>query len=909
MLKKVETDKRMPSQRLAARLADALALTEAERAWFFAQIHAPALPPSATHAAPPLGTITHPQPAPADPPLPIPPGPLIGRSRELRALCAALQTSAGRLVTLTGPGGVGKTYLALHVAATLSDAFVDGIWFVDLAPLRDPALVPLVLARTLGLDPGSDPQATLTHGIGMRHMLLVLDNLEHLLAVAPLLAALLASAPNLRLLATSRAPLHLAAEQRYDVAPLALPPEHQPHAFDTYGAVELFTRRAQALLPAFTLTLENGPIVAAICRRLDGLPLAIELATAWLALLPPQALLSRLDRSLALLTEGRRDLPARQQTLEAVLDWSFHLLDAPAQRLFARMSVFHGGAGLEAIAAVCWAGERSELLPVLRTLVDHSCVRQQPDRLGEPRFTMLETIREYAHMQLSAADAPVRRRHAQYYLALAEQAAPHLRRSAQRAWLDRLEVEHDNLRAACACLLEVRSPLEILQLVAALHWFWDRRGHLQEGRRLIAQALALAGDPLPAVPALRHAYAWALIGAATLAFDQGDWPAAAASAEAAFDLLQASTDHRALTLALLRLAFVRAMSDPGAAGDLLAGARDHAAASADPWYRGLAQFVSAQAALFGAHDLVAARTHMLAATPAMRAAGDPWLLAHGLTTTGSIALAEGDLTAARVALEEGYVQVQALDDPRSRALVAATTADVARCQGDYARAAELYSESLAIYHTLGNVGEIPAILHNQGYVALAQGDSAAARELFAESLRRQYARANPAGIAEGLAGLAAVTRVEGRSITAARLFGAVAALRLRHPGPVWPAERYEVERQEAALRVQLSAAQLTAHTQAGGALAVEAAIAEALVPPAQRTRSAGPTQGGLTQREYEVARLVAGGSTNRAIAATLVISERTAEHHVANILAKLNFSSRAQIAAWVASLAASAAHT
>lgn len=901
-IKKIETGGRAPSHRLAACLATALTLTEAERAWLLGQLPAPPVDTPAIQSERSATPVDTPGLDAAH--LPLPPGPLIGRSRELSALRAFFTTSGCRLVTVTGPGGVGKTHLALHLVTILRDAFADGVWFVDLALLRDPELVPLVLARALGLDPGPDPQAALSRGIGLRQILLVLDNLEQILAVAPLLAALLAAAPNLRLLAASRAPLQLAAEQRYDLQPLELPPEREPHALDTYAAVQLFTRRAQAVLPAFALTPESGPAVAQICRRLDGLPLAIELAAAWVATLPPPALLRQLDRRLALLTHGRRDLPARQQTLEATLDWSFQLLRASEQLLFARLGVFHGGADLDAIERVCWPDERGDLLPALQALVDQSCVRQQPDRAGEPRFTMLETIREYARTRLADGEADLRLRHAQYFLELAEHAAPLLRGGAQRPWLDRLEVEHDNLRAACGFFLAARRPLEALRLVAALHWFWERRGHLQEGRRLIAQALAIAEEPPVADPTLQRARGWALIGAATLAFNQGDWPAAATTAEAAHDLLRPLSDHPGLSLALLRLAFVRAMAEPGAAGDLLAAARVYAAAAADPWFVGLAHFVSAQVALFSAHDVATARAQMSAATPALRASDDPWLFAHGLITTGSIALAEGDLAAARAALEEGLLLAQSLGEPRTQALVAATTADVARCQGDYPRAAELYHESLALYYMLGNVGEIPAILHNQGYVALAQGDRIASRELFAESLRRQQAQANLAGIAEGLAGLAAVALAEGGPTRAARLFGTVAALRAEHPGPVWPAERYEVERQRAALRAQLPEAQIAAHARAGGALALDAAIAEALAPPPARTGvAAHPASGGLTPREHEVARLVAQGYTNRAIADRLVISERTAEHHVANILAKLDFSARAQIAAWVASTA------
>ncbi|NTU81291.1 MAG: helix-turn-helix domain-containing protein, partial [Chloroflexales bacterium] len=831
-IKKIETGARLPSRRLAARLSDSLALSDAERSWLLEQLHGVTTDLPLVPQAPAPQLDPAPAPSLAHPALPPPPGPLLGRSRELTALRTLLTAPASRLVTIIGPGGVGKTRLALQIAAELGDAFTDGVWFVDLAPLRDPALLPLTIARALGLEPGAAPRETLARTIGLRQMLLVLDNLEQILAAAPLLAELVAAAPNLTLLATSRAPLRLVSEQLFELPPLELPPSQQPHALDTYPAIQLFVRRAQAAQPAFALTPDNGPVVAQICQRLDGLPLAIELAAAWLTTLPPLALLCRLERRLPLLTQGPRDLPARQQTLQATLDWSFQLLPARERRLFARLAVFVGGATLEAAEQICWVAERGDILTVLRTLVEHSCLCQHPDDAGEPRFRMLETMREYAGTRLAddGDEAELRSRHAAYYLALAEAAAPQLRGPDQRRWLDRLEAEHENLRAACAWLHEARRPQEALRLVGALHWFWDRRGYLHEGRALTQQALALAEASPSEGGTLRRLRGWALIGAAALAFDQGDWAAAATSAEAAREQFGSLDEHPGLTLALLRLAFGRALYEPARGHDLLAEARAHAAAAGDPWFVGLAHFVSAQAALFGAQNTVTARARMRDAMPALRASGDPYLLAHGLATSGSIELAEGNLQAAREALEEGLVTARKLGDKRSVALIAANAADVARCQGDYERAAELYSESLGLYHELGNQAELPAILHNQGYVALGQGDVGAAQELFRESLRRQHGRGNVRGLAEGLAGLAAVAAAMGASTEAARLFGAVEALRSAHPGPMWPAERFEVERQLAALRGRLPERVFAEQWAAGRTLSLEQVIAEALAP-------------------------------------------------------------------------------
>ena len=901
-IKKIETGVRQPSRQLAERLADALTLSGDERAMLLDAMGASSptrLPPLPAQ----LSTATAPSPAPPPLPsaLPAPPGPLIGRSRDVAALHALLIDTETRLITLTGPGGIGKTRLALQVAADLRDAFVDGGWFVDLAPLSDPELVPAAIARALGFESHPAPLPVLMRAVRDHHALIVLDNFEQVVSAAPVVAQLLAAARHLTILVTSRAPLRLMPEQEYAVPPLELPPEQHAHALDTYAAVQLFVRRARAVQPHFTLTAEYSVAAAAICRRLDGLPLAIELAAVHVRLLSPPALLRRLDRRLALLTAGPRDLPPRQQTLRATLDWSYQLLGIRARRVFARLGVFVGGATLEAIAVVCDLSKRSDVLADVTVLVEHSLIRQDADAEGEPRFGMLETIREYALEQLTASgeEATMRAQHAAYYRDLAEAAVPGLRGPEQGRWLDWLEADHDNLRAAYEWYLGSGGIEEGLRLAGALHWFWDRRGYLDEGRARIRAALEAAGNAPSPRSTLRQARAWALVGAAALAFDQGDHAAAAAFAEESAALFRQLDDSRGLTLALLRLAFASSAAEPQQARVVLAEAQRHARAAGDRWFVGLALFVSAQAALFGANDLASARACMTEAVPALQASGDPFLLAHGLGTRGLIDLADGDVAAARVSLEQGLALVRTLRDRRSVALLAATTADVARCQRDYARAAELYSESLGLYHELGNRAEIPAILHNQGYVALGTHDYAAARDLFAESLRRQHAAGNTAGIAEGLGGLAVLATAQGQLERAARLFGAAAAIRASHPAPIWPAERWELDRHTAELRAQLPAPIYGQLWREGQAFTTEQALTYALADEARAsTHNPSSRIGSLTERECEVATLIAQGATNRVIAATLVISERTVERHVANIFAKLDFGSRTQIAAF-----------
>src|SRR5215204_5173059 len=472
--------------------------------------------------------------------LPLQPTPLVGREKEVSEVCVLMGGDETRLLTLTGPGGIGKTRLALQAAADLLDDFSDGTFFVSLATLREAELLLPAVAETLGVrETGEQPlDETLNDYLSERRLLLLVDNFEQVLGAAPAVTQLLAGAPGMKVLATSRAPLGLYGEHEFPVPPLSMPDLKSPPPLESltqYEAVGLFLERAQAVKPDFKVTNESAPAVAEICVRLDGLPLAIELAAARIKMLPPKAMLKRLGSRLKLLTGGARDLPERQRTLRATIEWSHALLDEGEQVLFGRLAVFSGGRTLEAIEAICDAeGDLPvEVFDGVSSLLDKSLLRQEEGPNGEPRFVMLETVHEFAREKLgeSAEAEEIRRAHAQYFLTLAEEAHPELKGPDQLEWLERLEAEQDNMRAALSWALERKVAEVALRLGGALGWFWSVRGYHSEGRRWLEEALALDGRGSPEVRAM------ALAGAAVLAEEQGDLDRAQEACQEGLELL------------------------------------------------------------------------------------------------------------------------------------------------------------------------------------------------------------------------------------------------------------------------------------------------------------------------------------------------------------------------------------
>jgi len=642
--------------------------------------------------------------------LPVPPTVLVGREDEVVAATALLQTPdpATRLLTLVGPGGVGKTRMALAVAAALANTYSDGVVFVDLAPLRDHRLLPVAIARALGLreSGGRSARQRVFEYLRGRRLLLVLDNFEHVMSGVVLVAELLESCPRTVLIVTSRTALRLRAERRFAIGPLAVPTGADAKDYDVIAAspaVSLFVERAQAAAPNFGLTAANATAVAAVCRRVDGMPLAIELAASRVRLLPPATLLRRLERRLSLLADGAADLPERQQTLRNTIAWSYHLLDPHAQALFRQLAVFVGGCTLEAIESVCCGDDPAaqDVLEVVGALIDNSLVCGVDCGDDKVRFEMLETIREYGLEQLEACRETegARRRHFDWYLSLAERVAPE---RFERAHPAILKQEEDNLRAALNWASEHREVALGLRLAGALAGFWWVSGYPREGSAWLHPLLALAeGAEVPA--AVR---ANALHGAAVLANAQGEY------ARSKVQLKQ--------SVALFR-----------ESGDVLGHARAIASLGGTAYDEG---------------DLDGAIGLWTESLALAREAGDPGEVAESLGCIGEATYHLGDLEGAAQRLEEASAIARQAGRTDIEAWQIGALANVARRQGDLARATTLQRRALAMETALVDRRQIAISLEHLAQMdASAGGGERAARLLgSATALRELIGAPQPA---------------------------------------------------------------------------------------------------------------------------------------------------------------------
>jgi predicted ATPase/DNA-binding CsgD family transcriptional regulator len=779
-------------------------------------------------------------------PLPPTATPCLGREAEAAAILRRLLDDGVRLLTLIGPAGAGKTRLAIHVASLLAAQDADVSW-VDLTAIDSSAAV-LPFIRQRAMPDTADAAATEGRARAQpsQRLLLIIDNFEHVLAAADDVGRLLTSTPHLTIMVTSRSALRVPGEQLFPVAPLGLPAAGDATPADS-PAVALFVQRVQALRPEFQLTPENGADVAEVVTYLDGIPLLIEFAAAQCAVLTPRALLPLLQQPLDLLASRWVGVPARQQSPRQAWDWSYRLLGEAERVLLHRLAVFVDGATLDAIAAISQHGElpgtpprrpSADLLHALAGLVDQSMIQRADDIQGEPRFRLLRIARAYVQARWDAADDldALHRRHAEYYLALAERANAEIHQqqvsswvsrpdqeagSPRGRWLERIDQDMGNMRAAhrrfCADPADVEQRL---RLATALDAYWSHRGELAEGRRWLEEALAASRDGSVAG---QHR-ANALYVAGKLAEHQGDY--------------------------------------------------------------------------------AAARAFLTEAITLLRAIGDQLRLADALSWNACVSFDVG-AEADRRGIEESLAIYQALGDTPGVAKALNFLGEQARLAGDYDRAAQFYQQSLAKYEQGNNPSAMAVIRHNLGYIAQHQQDYARAAALFSDALAlyREYGDRRLLVIC--LAALAAVATT-GRPERAVQLFAAAEAHLEAWGTGMQPADLAQHQRNVAAMREAMDeqafqqawARGRTMSLDDALALVQETAPADPSLAPAGVHRPAAPAAEQITAREREVADLIARGLTNRQIALRLVIAERTVDKHVGNMLAKLGFASRAQIAAW-----------
>jgi predicted ATPase/DNA-binding CsgD family transcriptional regulator len=833
--------------------------------------------------------------------LPLQPTALVGREREVEALSSMLRRADVRLLTLIGPPGIGKTRLGIQLATNLLDDFPGGVYFVPLAPISDPELVISAIAQALELRGASDGSLIdrLKSYLQSKRMLLLLDNFEQVVTAAPLLSDLLAACPGVKVLVTSRELLRLYGEHDYPVPPLSLPDPNKPpdlEALSHSEAITLFTQRARAVSPGFQLTGDNAHAVAEICLRLDGLPLAIELAAARTLVLPPADLLARLRSRLKLLTGGARNLPERQRTLQAAIDWSYNLLEPSEHALFRKLGVFVGGCTLEAIEAVAYAevGASSEtptpnrpplslasdndasLIPpapldaleAVTSLVGKSLLQRQEGQTGEARFVMLETIREYAREKLQQSEDrdPVGDLHLDYFIQLAENADQAALGSEMALWMRRLDAEQNNLRAALEWSLSRDGrAVKGLRLAGSLMRYWFNRGYLTEGRQWCMELLSKTESDGPGVERAR-----VLRTLARMHFEQGDFEAARSIYEQSLEMFRALGDDMGVDAALSGLGSVAL------------------------WQ--------------GKYDL---SLSFLEESLAMsRKAGRGHIVANSLALIGVVLMLKEQYGAAQSHLEEALTIERELGSGPIIANALADQGSVAFHLGKYEKAKALMEESLGIARELGIEWIVAKCLARLGMVALHRGNPRHAEALLAEGLAVVRESGNRRWSRWYLVGLAEVARLSGMPERAAVLVGASGGVLSATEAHYEPAMRAELDRIEAGTRDDLDAETFAVLQAQGRAMTREGAIAYALEPVAremlepERVPDDAPAEAGitterqetypndLTEREVEVLRLIAAGSSNQEIARELVLSLRTVERHISNIYQKIGATGR-----------------
>jgi predicted ATPase len=719
--------------------------------------------------------------------LPAQPTPFIGRTTQIAALKDLLLRSEARLVTLTGPGGTGKTRLSLQVAEELLDHFPQGVFFVPLADDTDAHQFISRVAQQLEVREGGRPLLeNVKDYLRDKRMLLVLDNFEQLISAAPMVADLLAIAPQLKILVSSRIALNLHGEHTFAVPPLELPQtttDLQAENLVENEAVHLFIGRAYAVQPTFRLTNANAFAIAEICRRLDGLPLALELAAARVKLLPPQAILARLDDRFKLLTGGGRDLPSRHQTLRNTIEWSYSLLNEDEKTLYARLSIFVGGFSIEAAEAVCNAEGRFDILEGLTALVNNSLLRQEETTEGEPRFGMLETIRAYAFERLAGSGemSALQEQHARYFGDLiVNQAGFQLYFSDALYWLNWLERELDNIRATLTWCMANPGGIELgSAIIWMLMWFWYRRGYLSEGRMWSDRILSI----IPGSQ-ISPAHAMTIASCGFLAMWQGEQEFALTQLQKSLAIAQMYEDDQLMPLLLLGNGVV-----------LINMGRDS----------------EAEPSLMEALDLFKQQG---------------MLYFHALATIhlGNVELGLKHAERARALHEEGLAEARALNENWVISFALNNLGEVARTQGQYDLARKYYEECEALLRDTGDKGDVARFVHTLGYIAQHEGDYARAESQFRKSLRMFRRLGNRRGIAECLAGLAGLKARQGEVKWGATLLSAGESLLQSTGGAWWPADRVEVEQNRELIKTALTEEEFGTAWKAGATMTIDQAI-------------------------------------------------------------------------------------
>lgn len=787
-LKKLEAEERRPSAQIAERLAQIFHIAPDERSAFLRFSRGDwQSAPSTTIATTPWRVST---PATRSN-LPATTTSLIGREKEINGVHSYLLSADIRLVTLIGPPGIGKTRLSLASGRALLPDFPDGVFFIPLAPLEDPNLIVPVLVQTLGyVKAGKLPAyQQLVQAIGDKQVLLVIDNCEHLIEdVAPLLAEILSACPWLKILATSREPLRIPGEWLYPVPTLTLPASNSHpdiEAAANFSALTLFSERARAARSDFTLNDDNIQSVTAICTQLDGLPLAIELIAARVRLLSPQALLERLSGEFVLSADGMRAVPVRQKTLYNAIGWSYALLSAEEQQLFAYLAVFTGGFTLEAAESIFSVKFSDKSISALITsLSDKSLLRQSLDARGDPRLLMLVTIRQFAldRLRRAASEAEARDWHLAYFLDLAEQAETQRKGAGQLLWLNRLETEHYNLIAALQWALENENAEVAARLAGSLGEFWAIRGYLIDGRYWLDKVLIY--EQKLSTPLLAKLF----VAAGRVAFERADFIGAKQYYIRSLALWRETGQTEWIAELLTRLG--RSVRQEG--------------------------------------DYANAVTYYEESLALNRQLGDKSGVALALNSLGYVAQLLGDYVQAKAYAEESLTIRRQLDERRGIAASLNALAEVARLQGEHERAQQLYEECLSLCRELGDRRCVAGANHNLGHVTLLQGNYKSASELFKRGLKLYQGLGNSEGIALCLAGIAGVTAAQGKPEQAARLFAAAEVwLEMVH-AQLSPADRFAWQHNQANTQAQLDQIAFHAAWAIGRTLSLDEAIHLAL---------------------------------------------------------------------------------